>query len=89
MDTVERTEDQHAVPSLEAYSITRSGSTSASRNRLIDSYRAYGISDAAFVLVRPDDYGTSPLGNRSHLRYTGAYASENVSVSNLSDQEAR
>lgn len=45
---------------LQTYSIARSGSTSANRNTLIDcdghAYRAYGISDAALVLVRPDGY---------------------------------
>jgi hypothetical protein len=45
---------------LHTYIITRSGSPSANRNTLIDcdghAYRAYGISDAAFVLVRPDGY---------------------------------
>ncbi|HEU5376646.1 MAG TPA: FAD-dependent monooxygenase [Ktedonobacteraceae bacterium] len=45
---------------LQTYTIARSGSTSINRNTLLDrdghAYRAYGISDAALVLVRPDGY---------------------------------
>ena len=54
---------------LHTYTIARSGSTSPNRNTLIDcdghAYRAYGISDAALVLVRPDGYIGLTVGSLS------------------------